>query len=1151
MNDKDLLHLAAIVRDSDDAILGETLDGIITSWNVGAERIYGYTAEEAIGRTVAMLVPPDREDELPDILEKLTRGEGINHYDTLRVTKDGRLVNVSLTISPLHDASGAITGASSIGREVTKEKEAEAALRESARAYKLLMEQASDAILVSYPDQPLIEVNQRASDMLGYTRDELLQLSGGGSALPEDVTELPLRLDEIHEGDILSAERSMRRKDGTVIITEISTRRLDDGRIVTIARDITDRKRAEEALRESEARLRSAIDIAQLTFYEWNPQTDALTWDVGLKRIWDLPPDTSIDNEIFLTGVHPDDRESVQAAITRSSDPSGDGLYTSEYRVIGQQDKQERWIAARGKTLFEDNIAVHHVGVVQDITERKRAEEALATSEANLRALFAAMRDVVLVLDAQGRYLQIAPTNPDLLYKPAAELLGRTIHEVLPAAHADNILHLIRQALETQEPVHIEYSLPIGESEIWFDGTVSPMGEDKVFWIARDITKRKRADENLRESEERFRLMFANSPLPMWVYDVESLQFLEVNEAAMVRYGYSRDEFLSMRITNLQPAEEIARLMEDLEQARLALKSSGEWRHQKKDGEIIDVQITSHTFQFGERSKDAILVVAEDITERKRAEEALRASEEKFRAIFENTLDAEFITDDKGRFVDVNHAASELIGLPAEELVGHSYAEFQNWKSATELGRLHDQVAERGEASGDLQFVGVNGETRDVEYSSKANFIPGYHLSVAHDLTERRRKEEARMARDAAERANRAKSEFLSRMSHELRTPLNAILGFGQLLQMDTTTPDQEESVEYIIKAGRHLLKLVDEVLDIARIEEGKLAISIEPVLIRDVLQESLDLVQTLAAHRNIELNANLTWLDNCYVMADRQMLQQVLLNLLANAIKYNREGGVVNISCSELSSELHYEADGVRGGQDPAAPESPQLPARVRIVVSDTGHGLPPDKMARLFTPFERLGAEHGDVEGTGLGLALSKHLVKAMGGSIGVESEQGIGSTFWIELSRADEHMPGLELLVTGPLYSFQLDEQSRTMLYIEDNLSNLRLVDRILKKWPEINLITAMQGQMGLDMAYEHRPDLILLDLHLPDMTGNEVLRRLREDPRTASIPVVVLSADANPRHVEKLIEAGAQAYLTKPLDVKQLLKVLGETVTRTAD
>jgi CheY-like chemotaxis protein len=217
-------------------------------------------------------------------------------------------------------------------------------------------------------------------------------------------------------------------------------------------------------------------------------------------------------------------------------------------------------------------------------------------------------------------------------------------------------------------------------------------------------------------------------------------------------------------------------------------------------------------------------------------------------------------------------------------------------------------------------------------------------------------------------------------------------------------------------------------------------------------------------------------------------------------------------------------------------------------ISVSDTGPGLSPDKVARLFTPFERLGAEQGDVEGTGLGLALSKHLVEAMGGAIGVESELGTGSTFWVELSPADEQVAALDLMLTGPAFHIQSQpgEQppTRSVLYIEDNLSNLRLIERILRQLPGISLITAMQGQMGLDMAYEHCPDLILLDVHLPDMAGDEVLRRLQEDPRTVSIPVVVLSADANPRQVERLLEAGARSYLTKPFNVKQLFEVLEE-------
>jgi len=256
-------------------------------------------------------------------------------------------------------------------------------------------------------------------------------------------------------------------------------------------------------------------------------------------------------------------------------------------------------------------------------------------------------------------------------------------------------------------------------------------------------------------------------------------------------------------------------------------------------------------------------------------------------------------------------------------------------------------------------------------------------------------------------------------------------------------------------------------------------------------------------------------------------------MNLLVNAIKYNREGGKITVSCGDVGCE----ADGVNA-------QDTQQRSNVRIAVSDTGPGIASGDIGRLFTPFERLGAEQSDVDGTGLGLALCKHLVEAMGGVIGVESEQGIGSTFWVELAPAVEHMPVDDLLVTGSLLDIQLREQIHTILYIEDNLSNLRLIERILRKRPEVNLITAMQGQMGLDMAFEHRPDLVLLDLHLPDMTGNEVLRRLREDDRTASIPVVVLSADASPRQADKLLEAGAQAYLTKPIDVQQLLTVLGE-------
>jgi signal transduction histidine kinase/ActR/RegA family two-component response regulator len=397
--------------------------------------------------------------------------------------------------------------------------------------------------------------------------------------------------------------------------------------------------------------------------------------------------------------------------------------------------------------------------------------------------------------------------------------------------------------------------------------------------------------------------------------------------------------------------------------------------------------------------------------------------------------------------------------------------------------------------------------------------------SLQSEIAERIEAENAaRLARAEAERANNAKSEFLSRMSHELRTPLNAVLGFAQLLQMDELRPDQRESVEQIEKAGRHLLDLINEVLDIARVESGHLSLSVEPVEVGSAVAEALLLVRPLAAEREISVTLQESSALSLYARADRQRIKQVLLNLLSNGIKYNRERGSLVIRCSE-----------VPGG-------------RVRLEVADDGPGIPSDRLHRLFTPFERLGAEGTGVEGTGLGLALSKRLVEAMGGALEVSTAPGQGSTFSVELetagspeqdsalSKRDELAPGID----PPLHG--------TLLYIEDNQANVRLIERVVSRLPNCRLITAMQGSLGLDLAHQHDPDIVLLDLHLPDIPGAEVLRRLREDPTTHDIPVIVISADATPSQIRKLLAEGADAYLTKPLDVQRFLQLVRETLKK---
>jgi CheY-like chemotaxis protein len=339
---------------------------------------------------------------------------------------------------------------------------------------------------------------------------------------------------------------------------------------------------------------------------------------------------------------------------------------------------------------------------------------------------------------------------------------------------------------------------------------------------------------------------------------------------------------------------------------------------------------------------------------------------------------------------------------------------------------------------------------------------------------------------------------------------------------MEGLEPGQEECVQQILKGGRHLLDLINEVLDIARIESGRLTLSLEPILLTDTLWEALELIQPLAAEQGIELKAEDSWPSDRYVEADRQRLKQVLLNLLSNAVKYNRQGGSVTVRCTEVPQ------DGLR------------------VEVTDDGPGIPPEMMGRLFVPFERLGAEATGVEGTGLGLTLSKRLMEAMGGTLEVESAPGRGSTFFIQLRLAEAPRASEKEAEVAERLTTETAKGAHTLLYVEDNTANLKLIERAVTFRGDLTLLSAMQGRLGLDLARQHQPDLILLDLHLPDISGEELLRNLQGDPRTRDIPVIVISADATAGQIHKLLAAGARAYLTKPLDMHRFFVVVNDAL-----
>ena len=399
--------------------------------------------------------------------------------------------------------------------------------------------------------------------------------------------------------------------------------------------------------------------------------------------------------------------------------------------------------------------------------------------------------------------------------------------------------------------------------------------------------------------------------------------------------------------------------------------------------------------------------------------------------------------------------------------------------------------------------------------------IIGY-LLIGTDNSVRKQVElELNNAMAVAEKANLAKSDFLSSMSHELRTPLSAILGFAQLIESGSPPPttSQKRSVDQILQAGWYLLELINEILDLALIESGKLSLSLEPVSLAEVMHECQAMIEPQAQKRGISV-AFPQFEIPYFVKADRTRVKQVLINLLSNAIKYNKVGGTVVVDCIAST------------------------PGRIRICVKDTGEGLTPDKLTQLFQPFNRLGQEANVEEGTGIGLVVSKRLVELMGGVIGVESTVGEGSVFWIELNLTAERQPaaGAAELTAVAQAQVQTDAQLRTLLYVEDNPANLMLVEDLIARRPDIRLLSARDGNRGIEIARASRPDVILMDINLPGISGIQALKVLRADPATAHIPVVALSANAIPRDIEKGLEAGFFRYLTKPIKVNEFMDTL---------
>jgi PAS domain S-box-containing protein len=1003
----------------------------------------------------------------------------------------------------------------------------------------------------------------------------------------------------------LEIEYRMRRSDGQYrwVIERGTPVRNEAGKVigyVGFGIDTTERRETDRVRQEMEEQVRLLGLATRDWVWSWDARTDRIIHNVAFtEALGDAPGPRGATQIWWQQHVHPADVQRVTNAFAEAA-RTGARDVVSEYRI---RLRNGSYAHVEDRVCFVRDTSgevVRVLGAMRNITVRKR----VADAHARFTTILESTSDFVCMTSAGGLLLYVNAAGRTMLGWPAEKPIGAVhISSIHPAWAAEIVFEeaiptAIRDGTWTGETALLTSEgreLPVSQVIISHHNDEGEL--EFLSTIIRDISDRKR--------EEVARIEWANR------YDAAiraSGQVLFDWNSTTNDITYAGDLYALLGYEGPEMSGGLERLRQIIHEGDLGAfdaeisrvtATRDPFRHsfraRRKDGRIVDMEAKGYFFidrlgHIGRMVGFLADVTSQRMAEREleRAHDSLEArvakrTEELQRAtsvIRERALQTEIVAQ-------LGHRA--LSGTPLQALLADEpqlvrqtlRVDYVSILELTPDGKELVAIAEAGWPMRDQSRVGVGHESQSgytlltgepviVEdtarekrfrvseaaleagaLSSVSVVIESGHrpLGVLIAFTRKRRKfaqddvnflqsmanvltaaidrsraeQSIRSAQEQAEAANRAKSDFLSRMSHELRTPLNAIIGFTQLLEIDSPTASQAESIGHITRAGHHLLSLINEVLDIARIESGRLALTAEPLELSSFLREVVDLIRPLAQRHHVDIVLQPSCNLEQYVKADLQRFKQVLLNLLSNAVKYNRPNGHVTLTCAP-----HGE--------------------RLRLSMTDTGLGIPPDKIERLFVPFERLGAETTDIEGTGLGLALSQRIMHALDGELGVQSTMGEGSTFWIDIPLVGA--PELPLVNPEPIAArgSSVEQKLKKVLYVEDQDLNLRLVERILNQRPGYKLTTVMQGRLALDIAREHRPDLILLDLNLPDMSGEEILRKLKADPELYSTPVIMVSADAMGDRIEELLKLGADGYLTKPYKLQEFLSVIEEALER---
>ncbi|MBT7031294.1 MAG: PAS domain S-box protein [Rhodospirillaceae bacterium] len=983
----------------------------------------------------------------------------------------------------------------------------------------------------------IVYASKSVHQLLGYSVEELIGQKLADLYFDADGRENFLNALKSSGGSVSGYRADLRHKDGSVIWVSTSSKFIfdennDPAGVEGIARNITSeihRENDRYRVLFTNAAVGAAILTLDGVIIEANKAYHTLFGYV----------DGELTGVSVIDLTHPEDVKETEA-FWNTIVSRGDDFHQFEKRYITKNEDMI-WCQANSAVIrVENNKPYRIIGQLVDITERKVATEALRISERRFAEIAGMTSDWYAELGPDLKYSYVSESAASHNDHQVHDVIGKTIEEFSEFRHwqvePDTWDQLLDDLSNHREFKNFERYIVLpdgnrGYRETTFKPIHGPDGEFGGYHlVTRDTTEQKRANDAIATSEKRLRSILESAVDS--IITINDRGHIEtVNPATETLFGYNQEELIGHNIKLLMPEPDRSAHDRYLSDYKSTGKSKiiGVGRDvegRRKDGTTFPLRLSISESDFN--GNTVFTGILHDLRERSEAEKI----ERRFLNAIEQ-FDAGFaLWDENERLILWNDKllilAPEFKGLP---LKGISYWDLMEIVVDSQPG--HYLPSEREHWVGELvKFHRENDHTdMEVQRDNKSwlrrqrqRFADGTVISLITDVTTEKNNELGLSeARKLADDANQAKSEFLSSMSHELRTPMNAILGFGQLLENNPHEPlsdAQRDHTRQILKGGEHLLDLINQVLELSKIESGNLNFLVETIAPAEVINEAITMVRGQANSKNLDIFFSPPEFGLPQLSTDRSRLLQILLNLLSNAIKYNREAGQVTITCEDRETGC------------------------LLISIADTGHGIPTQKWENLFEPFNRLGKETGDIEGTGIGLTITKQIVEMMDGQIGFESEENVGSTFWIELPISVNQSTAMEITEDETIETIAAEAAGLTgiVLYIEDNPANIKLMEAVIKRLPHLVLKSAPTAEIGIGMARDILPDLILMDINLPGMDGIDALGELRSDERTRNTPIVAVSAAAMPHEVERGRDAGFDEYVTKPIKIPEIIKII---------